>query len=452
MKSLASQDNITAHQDDDKYSLISYGEQLKNGIWPRSVPLWMTAFYITLFIIRPWEQLFPWMADIHFHRMYALSLIAVVFFSKNKTFRMTLQSFTVLLFFAGIALSALLAIHPPLAWEPFYEYLTLIIFYFILLLVIRTPYDLIFIVISYITTMGVYLAKSQWEFFVHGQNRYDMGVVRMIGIESTFGGPNNLAMSIVVSLPMALFLWSYRKELSLSWPAFWQKWFPRFLLFYFILAGSSVILTNSRSGMVSLLFFIILSVFHGKGIGKKFKYLFLGLFVIAITWQLMSQEHRGRFETIWQRDENQWATESAEGRIEGYKAGITMFSRYPITGVGIGNFISYSVGHVDGVALNAHNLAGQVLGETGIIGGVTFLSMLITMLINLRKVKIKPKLRPDLFFSVLSFLSISCRNALFLLVFTGLFGHNLLRFNWLWLAAFSTLAVQFFNQYPEKSS
>jgi len=171
---------------------------------------------------------------------------------------MNFQTLAIILFLFAISFSMVFAWNPSLSWEPFYEYLTLIIFYFILIMVIRTPYDLVFMVTCYIVTTAVYLAKSQMEFFFFGQHRYDpgAGIVRMCGIESTFGGPNSLAMSIVVSLPMLLFLWSIRKELSDTWPASWRRWFPRFLVFYFLLAASSIILTNSRSGMVSFILFI----------------------------------------------------------------------------------------------------------------------------------------------------------------------------------------------------
>ncbi len=446
MKDKVPEDSVTANQNNEKDPFAGYREQLKNGIWPRSVPLWMTAFYIALFIIRPWEKLFPWMADIHFERTYALCMIAVVIFfrEREKHFQVAFQTVTVLLFLSGVFLSYVFAINPSLAWEPFYKYLVLCVFYFILLLAIRNPYDLMFIIICYIVTMATYLAKSQWEFFIHGHHRYDMGVIRMVGIESTFGGPNNLAMSIVVSLPMALFLWLYRKELSLRWPAFEQKWFPRFLLFYFILAVSSIVLTNSRSGMVAFVFFVILSIFRRKGIGKKFGYMFLGVFILAAIWLMMPEENKGRIRTVWAPETGPAnAQTSAEGRIEGYKAGMTMLNRFPITGVGIGNFNMYRMRYIDGIDLEAHNLFGQLLGETGIIGGLTFLFMIIVLLRNCKRVRVMAKSQSDQFLSLLADLAIAIRNSIFLLTFLGLFGHNLFRFNWLWLVAFCVVTTEF---------
>jgi hypothetical protein len=44
---------------------------------------------------------------------------------------------------------------------------------------------------------------------------------------------------------------------------------------------------------------------------------------------------------------------------------------------------------------------------------------------------------------MLSQLGAACRLSVFLLIFFGLFGHNMLRFTWLWLAAFALLSRGF---------
>ena len=428
----------------DARGINSPMDSLKSGIWPRSVPLWMAGVYVALFIIRPWEELFPWLGDLRFERVYALCMIASVALSKKRHFEMSFQALTVVLFVLSMGLSAVFAFNTSLAGDAFLEYLKLIVFYFVLIMVVRTPYQLVFIVTCYIAAMTAYLAKSQWEFFFHGQNRYDMGVYRLIGIESTFGGPNSLAMSIVVSLPMLLFLWTVRKEFSSEWPRLARKWFPILLASYFILAISSIILTNSRSGMLSMILFVALVIIGRKGVFRKSAYFLLGGLMLLTIWHLAPEDNRERFMTIWNPEagpEN--ARVSADGRIEGYKAGMIMFDRFPITGVGVGNFITYRVVYVDGIALEAHNLAGELLGETGVVGGISFALMVLVTLVNCYKVRtIARKNRFDPAIGVLSGLGKACRNAVILLAFEGLFGHNLLRFNWLWLAAFSILALQ----------
>ena len=426
--------------------LVEPGEDLRHGMWPRSLAVWMAALYVALFIIRPWEQLFPWLQAIRFERTYALTMIGVVVLTRGFRVRASFQTVGVVLFTLSLGISGLLAKNPSLAWDIFYKYLTLVIFYVIMLSVIRTPYELMFIVASYIVTMGAYLGKSQWEYWVHGAHRYDMGVIRMVGIESSFGGPNNLAMSIVVSLPVLLFLYRIRDDLCRDWPQRWRKWFVRGLAIYAVLAGTSIILTNSRSGMLSAVLFVLLVAFAGKGLFRKFLYVAGGAVLLMCIWLVMPEENKGRFRTIWDPESGPAnAQTSAEGREAGFWAGIAMFKRSPVTGVGIGNFIEYRVRYIDGVGLNAHNLPGQLLGEAGVLGGAAFLLMAGATLVNCRRVKLMSRSSPDGSQYVLSEFGIAVRISMILLAFTGLFGHNIYRFNWLWLAAFCTLAVEFAN-------
>lgn len=194
--------------------------------------------------------------------------------------------------------------------------------------------------------------------------------------------------------------------------------------------------------------FLALTSIKGFGLRRKIYYTLGGLVVLAILWQVIPQETRVRYQSIWDSDSGpENADVSAQGRIDGFWAGITMLERFPISGVGIGNFIRYRESAVDGLALNAHNLAGQVLGETGLIGALAFSLIVLAALLNCSKARRLAGGRSDKEGTIISGLALACRNAIILLLFEGLFAHNLRRFTWLWLAAFSTLAVQYTKQY-----
>ncbi len=434
--------------EDDNEQFGASSDDLRKGIWPRSTILWMSAFYMLLFIMRPWEKLLPYLAQIHFERIYAILMIVVLLISSKKSIRFNFHSVTVLLFFVAVFISAVFAWKPILSWEPLYEYVSVIIFYFILFFVVRTHYDLIFIIITYVISMLVYLAKSQWEFFVNGQHRYDMGVIRMIGIEYTFGGPNALAMSITASLPFLYFLWIERKNITETWPPFYRKWFSPTLIIYFLLASSSLVLTNSRSGMLGFVVFILLTGLRGRQFKKKLIYLMSGVIVLAIVWNFTPDQNKNRFRTIWDSKAGPSSAQaSADGRIEGFWAGIKMFQKYPVCGVGIGNFNQYRIHFIDGVNLASHNLIGQVLGQTGVIGGLTFLLLIFTILLTTHKTSSlflrNTNQQTNLFIT----LSIAIRNSVLLLLVGGMFGHNLYRYNWLWLVVFATLNFEFAQLY-----
>jgi O-antigen ligase len=427
--------------------LVDDAQTLRDGIWPRSTPFWMAAFYMALYIIRPWEQIFPSWQIFYPERSFMIFLIAVIALSKTKKVQSTWQTTTVFMFLAAVAISGACALRPSLAWDPLYSYFALVVFYYILLVVVSSPYDLCHIVLCYIAIICVYLAKSEWEYFVNGQHRYDMGVIRMVGIENTFGGPNALGMSIIISLPFGLFLWRNRTTFAHSWPVKWQARLRYGLLLYATLAVSSLILTNSRSTLLGFLVFCSLVMLRGKGFGQKLKYLTLGAVALSVVWALMPEENKGRFLTIWAPEEGPSSAQvSAEGRIEGYKAGMQMFRRFPVAGVGLGNFIDYRAANVDGVALEAHNLAGQIFGELGLIGVSSFFLLLTAIWMNCRSIIGFSKNRSDERVAFLADLARACRLSLVLILFLGLFGHNLYRAHWLWLAAFSDLARQMVRQ------
>ncbi|MFH1919641.1 MAG: O-antigen ligase family protein [Planctomycetota bacterium] len=343
-----------------------------------------------------------------------------------------------------LTVSAALAWNPADAWEQYYVYLTLVVFFVVLVSVIRTPYEIGFMVTCYIVAMSAYLAKSQWEFFVHGQHRYDQGVVRMIGIEPTFGGPNSLAMSIVVSLPMLLFLFDIRKQLTARWTKFWQMAFLGVLAGYALLASTSIVLTNSRSGMVSFIVFVALVVLRGKGLRRKLTAAGAAVALLLLIWVLMPLETQGRFESIWNPEaSSRFAAASAQGRIAGAQAGLKMFLQHTLSGVGIGNFVEYRVNQLDRVPLQAHNLLGQILGETGLLGGAAFLLLVGVTLRNCFRIRKATDGLDDPTATVLGRFAVAVQISVILLLFEGLFSHNAYRFNWLWLAAFAVLAVHF---------
>jgi hypothetical protein len=420
------------------------GDRLSKGIWPRRLAIWMAAFYVALFIIRPWEEMLPILGDLHFERFYAIAMLAVVLLTSSFRGVFNLQTATVLVFLGALTLSAALAVDITLAFDPWYVYVTLVIFYFVLMLVIRTPYELLFMVTSFLVAMGIYLAKCEWEFFIHDRHDFKMGVRRMVGLESTFGDPNALAMSIGVSLPILWFLFSVRKSLTARWPAFWRKAFPLALGMYVFLAVSAVVLTRSRSGMLTGVVYVGLLAFRGKGWSRKILVSMAGVVFLAAVWLTMSEEAKNRLRTVWDPEAGPAnAATSAYGRVEGLRAGLTMLERYPLTGVGIGNFIPYRVGHLDGVGLLAHNLAGQVLGETGLLGAAAFLVMVGVMFLNGRRIRRLARGSSDEVPLVLSRFAVACEDVLLLLFFEGLFLHNMTRFNWLWVAAFLSQAVAF---------
>jgi len=422
-------------------SLAGPDERLIQGIWPRSLAVWMVAGYIALFIIRPWEMLMPALGAIRFERIYAVAMICAVLVDGFRL-RLSSQVVTVLAFTAMMSICTANAWSLTAALPVYYTYLTLVVFFFVLLSVARTPYTLAFLVTCYLIAMGLYLSKAVWEYYVNDAHYFAMGVRRLIGIEYTFGGPNEVAGSIVLSMPMLLFVYSIRREFTASWPKFWRRWLTRCLAGYFFLAMWAMMLTNSRSGMVSFALFVGLVAMRGRGIATKVGYGLAALALIGVLWVVAPPQTKKRLETIWNPSAGPAnAYESAMGRVNGLKLGILIFRRFPLLGVGPGNFIPYRIRHVDGGIWDPHNLLGQSLSEIGLLGTLAFAALVLVALGNAqRAIRLGPRCRDPR--AVVPWrLALAARETLILLIFDGLFGHNLLRFTWLWAAGFALMAL-----------
>src|SRR5262245_37880270 len=129
------------------------------GFLPRSLALWMAAIYVGLFIIRPWEVLLPSLGTIYFERAYGILMVLCVAVTCGLRLQWNLQNGAVLAFCAAVGISTVAAWNGEAAWNASYVFLTLVVCYFVLLSVIRRPYELLFIVGAYIGFMELYLGK-----------------------------------------------------------------------------------------------------------------------------------------------------------------------------------------------------------------------------------------------------------------------------------------------------
>ncbi|MCA9213419.1 MAG: O-antigen ligase family protein [Planctomycetales bacterium] len=412
-------------------------EDPSNARWSRAPALWLVAVYIGLFIIRPWEVIAPWLGDLRFEKVYAIGMIAVVALTGRK-WKPTAQCISVIAFASAVALSAVFAWNSALSWEPLYRYATVVVTYFLFVSVIRQAVDLYFLIMTYVGVMWVYIAKSLWEYFVNDRHEFAQNVPRLVGIDLTYGETNAVAMSVVLSLPFWMFLWRRRKSLTTDWPSSWSKGYVAAVATYPVLAVTAVLLTNSRAGMLGTGMFVVLAHIRSTRKTSWAKSAAMGFALIVLLWIVAPQQQKDRLSTLWDPSSGPSnAHASADGRWLGFLAGIEMFERKPIFGVGIGNFLDYRISFLDGVPKIAHNLPGEILGETGLAGAVTFLVMVVFSWRNCRRTISICRGSAAPTFMTFHELALALSNSILLLLLFGLSLHNALRFNWLWIAAFA---------------
>src|SRR5207237_2058652 len=166
---------------------------------------------------------------------------------------------------------------------------------------------------------------------------------------------------------------------------------------------------------------------------------FSGLAMLAAaSWFVLPESLQNRFETIVDPSVGPAnAQESGQGRVEGFFTGLKLWSEFPATGCGPGAWRPAS-----GSKIESHNVYGQVVGELGTIGLLSFTFLVSALFWNLRKLKrfshpeygLVPN--PHLY-RLARAIGIST----VLLLFEGIFGHNLLRYNWSWYCALTAVGL-----------
>ena len=400
----------------------------------------MVAFYMVLFLIRPWEEMYPWMAVFPIERTFAILAIATVVLGGQFWFQFTGQTTTLLAFLGAVSLSAMLGIEPAKSWDQLYIYATVVIWYFLFNSVIRTPRALLAMETWWLFVWGLYMLKALWEFYC-GRHDWHQGVSRMLGIETTYGNVNEFCACVTWTLPALVFVVRSRAEYPPSCSQVAQL-------------GASSLLA------------------HGLDVrrldeqpqrdGENHPLLFSGQRQRWWTvqedratggcprrpprhWIVMPEKSQDRFRTLWDASAGpESANGSAEARFEqdGFKVGWKALTMFPGTGVGIGNFPTYRAKYHDGQRFESHNLGGQVMGETGILGTITFVSLVAMILANCRRVRAAARVDPDPRLKMMSDCCISCRDTILLLLLAGLAGHVMLFYHWIWMAAFSQCAVR----------
>jgi O-antigen ligase len=191
----------------------------------------------------------------------------------------------------------------------------------------------------------------------------------------------------------------------------------------------SITLTGSRSAFVGLAIWGLILVARSRwrwGLGV------LALGCIPVLWGALPDSLQTRFETIVNPEVGPAnARESAQNRLEGLEIGLNLWAQYPATGCGPGAWKPAT-----GRKIESHNLFGQLLGETGTLGAVAFVGILLGFCINLRRIRRLYRERPEWGKDFLYHVNTAIGLALFLLLFEGNFGHNLFRYSWLWYGGF----------------
>jgi O-antigen ligase len=382
---------------------------------------WLLVGYMLLFIHRPFE-IWPILGDIHIERVYIAFVSLLWLVSSKKRWVSNLQHFTYFGFAAAILCCWMLSPWAEKGQQGVENWFKILFFYILLVTVGTNPKSLRTLAFGFLLVMCIYMLHSFKE-FLGGRHTYRMGIVRMIGVDTSLGDPNSFGASIVFALPLV----------TAFWGAFQDKKLKLFLLGYVALSMGCILLTGSRSSLLGLIVWGAIIAWRSSYRWRAFAGL---IFLSPLVFVILPESLQNRFETIIDPDvgpEN--AKVSGEGRLEGLITGFELLAANPLNGVGPGAWRPAT-----GSEIESHNLLGQLVGEMGLLGILTFGSILIAYTINFRSIRKLTRRMPELKNSFESQLASSIMIGIFLMLFLGMFGHNLFRHNWLWYGGFLILA------------
>jgi O-antigen ligase len=205
----------------------------------------------------------------------------------------------------------------------------------------------------------------------------------------------------------------------------------------FSLALICITYTGSRSSFVGLLAYVFLAAGFSK---NRWRILAAAVILGPIIWIGMDQRLQNRYLTLIDPSRGpENAQASAEGRREGFKAGMELFRKSPMYGFGPGN-AQYFIPSKH----QTHNFVSQVAGEMGCVGLAAYGFLCFCITINYTysrfywKVLVSRCPTADSYpFQVSQAIFI----ALILLLLMGLGSHNAFRYTWVWYAMFQSMAV-----------
>lgn len=384
--------------------------------------IYLILGYIYLAIHRPME-IWPVLEPFRVELVY-FSFLCLTWIIAPKRFSFDRQQLAVVLIGAAVALAWALSPWADRGAIAVKNYTFVLVFALILATCVRDEPGLDRVLLAFLGVMALYMLHSVWE-YRSGRHVFRMGIVRLVGVDSSLGDPNSFGNSIVYALPFVRYFW-------LKWQ---ERWKRLMLVGYVLLSVGCIGLTGSRSSMVGLLLWGFLTVWVSRR--RKVALLLGGAVLAAGAFFMLPDDLQTRFWTIVDPSVGpinaQW---SREGRIEGFFIGLDLWSKFPLTGCGPDAWQAAS-----GRYLRAHNVYGQLLGELGTVGAVAFLFLVVALISGGRRLirlvrdhDPEPHAEPLFHFGHAVLISTA------LLLFEGLFGHNLYRYNYVWYCSFLVIA------------
>ena len=336
----------------------------------------LLLFVISLYALP--AQLFPALEVLHPTQVIAVSALILLLLEKmtsRGSFALVWPEGYLLLAFVGAAaLSTFSAFWPLRAYEASLDLGRIVIAFFLIVNTVVTEKRLRAVLLAMVAG-GLFPALGTLNHYMHG-DLVEGTRAHWIGV---FANPNELAYILVMLVPIAAVLAGRAR-----YPLRIMLWTA--ISLYVV----AIYLTSSRGALIGLFGVAVLLAIRQQGVLLKIVMGLLlagGLAFGAASWTRSASLSNINQDYTFQQ------------RIATIKAGIAMFAAHPIVGVGINcAVVAFPLYAPDDFkskkALVIHNTIIQALSETGILGFVPFILLIVCGLYHARQVALSQGLQP----------------------------------------------------------
>ncbi len=319
-------------------------------------------------VVQPGE-LYPLFDSLHVERIVVLIVLASTVLRQDEKLVFSPLSKKLIVFLLMLAVGIPFAFWKGGTASATIEFAKMVLYNILIVSLVNSRERFRGFLITYACAIGYLGLTSGWGYY-HGDSVFAQGIDRAQGLTNAGGDPNSLAITLVTALPLTVLLLSGA-----------TKKFRLFVLGMCALNVGTMVLTGSRTGFMCLL--ALMAVFT---ITRKKAILIAPVMAVLVLgiWVGMPAEYKARYTSV----ENLKNDESYQNRIISWKSGLHMFEDYPLTGVGMGNF-PYANGEKywpikNGIRiwLQPHSLYVQMIAETGLLGTLSWLTFLISMMVT----------------------------------------------------------------------
>jgi O-antigen ligase len=341
--------------------------------------------FIALLLYRPWEMMNdPIVLSIP--KYFGLLVIGVFLlkkFLKKEYFLIWNKESTFLLFFSIWALLSIFKTTNFSETLDLYQtqYTRLLIIFFLMINLIKTKLD--FLIVQ--STLAITIVTKGVVAIVNNiyTNHIGQQAERLKGI-GALADSNDFAAILIIGLPLLLsFFFKHKKSFTLYGLGFLILFFSTYLIW----------MTKSRGAMIALL--TLVASFLWFKMKNKWQKILSLIFVILLFFPI----------TLTFKRTSSDLSESSSNRINYWKTAVNMAVRNPFLGVGYQsypqNFEKYAPEIIGEYGYRtAHSTWFLVLGETGFLGLIFFLSFFG---ITFKKANALREENPELFYSFLGY-------------------------------------------------